>query len=331
MSEINFLLRNKLLVILGPTATGKTDLGLSLAKKFNGEIVACDSRQVYIGLDIGTGKLPSGRWMIDDGGLKKGKGWWEVSGVKIWMYDVVDPKDRYTVADYVRDGSRVVDEIISRDKLPILIGGTGLYIRALLEGLPNLSIPIDEKLREELSNLSKKELQDKLRQLSKERWNKLNKSDRENPRRLLRSIELVMMYPYIKTSNQMIGISDEFNVLKIGLTAPRQVLYNNINSRAACWIKKGIIEEVKKLIKKGVKDNRLEEMGLHYREVVKYIKGELDSYQLLEKIQVTVRQYAKRQLTWFKKEKDVSWFDITNKDSLHKIEKMVTEWYSKTT
>ena len=128
-------MNSRLLVIIGPTATGKTDLALKLADKFDGELIAADSRQVYRGLDIGTGKLPGGEWKMDDGRWKKGKGFWEVDGVKIWMYDVAGLKTRYTVADFVKEAENVIEDILRRGKLPIIVGGTGFYVKALVEGL----------------------------------------------------------------------------------------------------------------------------------------------------------------------------------------------------
>lgn len=172
----------KLLVILGPTATGKTDLALNLAKKFNGELMSCDSRQVYKGLDIGTGKLPGkevssrGRWAS---GPKRGEGFWEMGGIKVWMYDVAGPKTHYTVYDYNKRARKVIEDIIKRDKLPIIVGGTGLYLRALLEGLPNLKIPTDNKLRGKLEKLSLDELQKRLKSLSPAAFQKLTDSDKK--------------------------------------------------------------------------------------------------------------------------------------------------------
>src|SRR3989338_8195331 len=123
----------KIIVIFGSTSTGKTDLALNLAKKFNGELVSCDSRQVYKKLDIGTGKLPGKQVNTE-----KGNGFWWLDGVKVWMYDVVNFRQQYTVYDYVKDADQVIENILSREKLPIIVGGTGLYLKALLEGLPNL-------------------------------------------------------------------------------------------------------------------------------------------------------------------------------------------------
>src|SRR5258708_35683470 len=150
----------KILIIAGPTATGKTDLAISLAKRLNGELVSVDSRQVYKGLDIGTGKMP-GKFKS----LKRVSGKWIVDGVFIYMYDVVNWEKQYTVADDVKDANRVIKDIRKRGTLPIIVGGTGLYLKALLYGLSNLGRPIDKKLREQLEKLELKKLQEKLKVL----------------------------------------------------------------------------------------------------------------------------------------------------------------------
>src|SRR5581483_537761 len=155
---------NKLLVILGPTATGKTDLALSLTQKLNGELIACDSRQVYIGLDIGTGKMPG---KIKDQKLKirKSRGYWEINGKKVWMYDVVSSRKQYSVADYVKATEKIIKDITNRGELPIVVGGTGLYLRALLNGLDS-SHSANNTLRKKLEKSGVEELQKKLSSLS---------------------------------------------------------------------------------------------------------------------------------------------------------------------
>ncbi len=197
----------KILVILGPTSTGKTDLAIKLAKKFNGEIISCDSRQVYKGLDIGTGKMPSESLEVK---ILKSAGFWLINGmseaptnaVKVWMYDVINPGKKYTAFDFAKDASRIIKEINLRGKLPVVVGGTGLYLKALLGDIPNLKVPINKKLREELTTLSLEKLQQKLKKLSLKKWNSLNNSDKNNPRRLLRSIEIISMNPYVEESQK---------------------------------------------------------------------------------------------------------------------------------
>lgn len=322
----------KILVILGPTATGKTDLGLNLAQKFNGELVACDSRQVYEGLNIGTGKEPGkkdSRLKINDLRIKKEKGYWEINDVKIWMYDMADPKTQYTVVDYVKDAWKVIEDIWQRGKLPIIVGGTGLYLKALLEGLPNLNIPINPKLREELANLSKEKLQQKLQELSFEKWESLNESDRQNPRRLLRSIELHSMNPYTDKCKELNVSCHKHNVLKIGLTAQREILNQRIDLRVIFRINQGMIEETKKLHQQGLSFLRMRQLGLEYGNLADLLEGKVTKVEFIKKLQTKIHQYAKRQLTWFKKEKNINWFDITKPELALKVAKLINSWYYK--
>lgn len=311
----------KLLVILGPTATGKTDVALSLAKKFNGELVSADSRQVYIGLDIGTGKLPG-----KDVEVTKGQGFWKMDGIKVWMYDVADPRYRFTIKDYIEQATKVIDDIARRGKIPIIVGGTGFYIRGLLEGFSNLSIPNDDKLRGELQGFSLEELQKKLQSLSPARWESLNDSDRNNPRRLLRSIEIEYMNPYINT-NKVLGLQNKYDIFKIGLTLPRSALNQRIDLRLISRINQGLIEEGEKLFGHGISLERMKELGLEYGLLAELLAGKVNKDVFIKNLEAKIHQYAKRQVTWFKKEKDVNWLDIANSLYQGKLEKLTFSWY----
>ena len=326
MTDFN---KNKLLVILGPTATGKTDLALRLASLAQGELVSADSRQVYRGLDIGTGKLPGGdlRFTVKDLRIKKGKGWWEIGGIKIWMYDVVSPAVQYTVADYVKDTQKVINKIVTSDKLPIIVGGTGLYLKALLYGLPNLTIPVDKKLRKELEKLTKEKLRKRLKVIALERWKMMNQSDRENPRRLVRAIELAGSN-HVGDPSPAVPVQDD-NVLKVGLTAPREVLYTRADARVISRINQGMIEESKRLQKNGLTLERMKGLGLEYGVLADYLDGKINDNidELIEKLQWKIHGYIRRQLTWFKKEKNINWFDITDKNTFVKVERLVAKWY----
>ncbi len=321
--SVKIKVMNKLFCILGPTATGKTDLGLFLTNKFNGELIACDSRQVYTGLDIGTGKLPGHPVNVG-----KSRGYWKFGEVKVWMYDVASLNTQYTVADYVKGAEKVIEDIIKREKVPIIVGGTGFYLKALLEGLPNLSIPVDEKLREELGELTLGQLQTKLQLLSPARWEQLNNSDKQNPRRLLRSIELIAMKPYMERQQAVVNRLQDVSILKIGLTAPREVLYKKVDLRVLDWIKQGIIEEVEGFIKKGISAKRIKDLGLEYRIVADYLDGKISQKDLVKTIQNNIHGYVRRQLTWFKKEKNVHWFDITTFDYSKRVEELCLDWYN---
>lgn len=307
----------KLLVILGPTSTGKTDLAINLAKKFRGEIISCDSRQVYIGLDIGTGKMPN-----KVGSLKRGDGRWIVDGITIHLYDVISPKRQYNVANFVKDAEKVIKQINKRKKLPIIVGGTGLYIRALVDGLSNIHIPADKKLRREIENLTLDQLQTKLKTLSKNIWGRMNYSDRQNPRRLFRAIELAFIKGY-KIKNK------KYDALKIGLNASRKVLYQRSDERVLSRIKQGMVEEANRLKKMGLSLRRMRQLGLEYGVLADYLEGKIQSKaDLIRIMQGKIHGYVRRQLTWFKKEKNVNWFDISRRDTVSKVEKLVGIWYS---
>ena len=312
----------KVLVILGPTATGKTDLALILANKFNGELVSCDSRQIYRGLDIGTGKYPNSKLQIT-----KSKGFWEIEGIRVWMYDVISPKKQYTVADYVKNADRVIRDIGKRGKLPIVVGGSGLYLKALLEGLPNLAIPIDRNLRKELEILTLEQLQMRLKKLSPERWNLLNDSDRQNKRRLVRHIELVLSKANQGNRGDQ-GKELEFDILKIGLTATREIIYKKADKRVIERINQGMVEESQNLHQVGLSYKRMKQLGLEYGVLADYLQGKIKSKEeLIEIMQNKIHGYIRRQLTWFKREKDISFFDITKRGFGGNVEKKVAKWY----
>lgn len=338
-----FMESSRILVLLGPTATGKTELALQLALKFQGELVSADSRQVYVGLDIGTGKTPSGNEKRE---MRRESRRWEVGGIKVWMYDVVNPKIQYSVADYVKEANKVIGEIRERGKLPIIVGGTGLYLKALLEGLPNLAIPINKNLRRELQKLSLNELQKRLQTFSIKRWEKMNQSDRGNPRRLVRAIELESSprrssFDFSSTSltagaqDHLRGVSSRDDVLKIGLTATREVLYKRADERVVTRINQGMIEETKRMHKNGISLNRMKQLGLEYGVLADYLEGKItDKEELVRKLQGKIHNFIRRQLTWFKNEKNlpagrqgISWVNITDQQFPKNVEKAVAKWY----
>jgi tRNA dimethylallyltransferase len=310
----------KIICIVGPTATGKTDIALQLAKQLQTDLIACDSRQVYQGLDIGTGKLPS-----DNAVVKKNKEYWLVDGVKIWMYDCVSLRENFTVKDYVDKTRKIVQTLHAQGKVPIIVGGTGFYLKALLEGLPSLEVTENKKLRKELEKLSVDQLQNKLQQLSISKLEELNLSDRQNPRRLIRWIEIYSQFP----NGLPPAVKDEeYSVLKIGLSAPRDILYAKINKRVLKWLDQGIVSEVEELQKEGVSWQKFKDLGLEYGIIAEYLQNKITVEYLIVQMQLVVRQYAKRQLTWFRKEKDIIWFDVTKPNYISQVEKCILDWYN---
>jgi tRNA dimethylallyltransferase len=270
---------DKLLVICGPTATGKTKTATLLAKKFNGELISADSRQVYRGMDIVTAK--------------------EIPDVPVWLYDVVNPDEEFSVSHWVKLAHHAIDDIQKRKKLPIVVGGTGLYIHALLHPLDSINIPPDKILRAELSELSKEQLQEMLQKLDLNIWNKLNNSDRNNPRRLIRKIEISQT----KTDSNKLHRS--FNYLMLGLTAPKALLDKLMDVRSKKRERQGIKKETEQLEKK--------------------YSSDLPS---MSAIGLNEHAYARRQLTWFRKQPEIHWFDITKPGFERDMTAEVTKWYT---
>ena len=280
---------NKLIVITGPTATGKSDLAIRLAKQFKGEVISADSRQVYKGLDIGSGKVTK----------------LEMKGIPHHLLDVANPKRVFTVSQYQKLAQAKIKDIWARGKTPIICGGTGLYIRAAVDGIVFPEVPPNLKLRKELEKKGVEELFNILKKLDKERASNI---DAKNPRRLIRAIEIVTVLgkvPKLK-ANKLKAES-----LFIGLQPKDEILKKKIKLRLAKRLeakgKDNLITEVKKLKKEGLSWQRLEALGLEYKYVALFLQNKLTQEQMIDLIEKESWQYAKRQLTWWKGDKRVNW------------------------
>jgi tRNA dimethylallyltransferase len=318
-------MKKKILCVVGPTAVGKTDIALNLAKKLNGELVSCDSRQVYRGLDIGTGKMPG-----QDVSFEKYERVWVIDGVPVWLYDVVLPQLQYDVWQYVQDARSVISQITEEQKLPIIVGGTGLYLKGLLNGFEQMEIPIDLNLREELEELSLEEIHQRIEKLDPDYFSSLNNSEIHNKRRLIRKIEKILLHEQAQEQFFSKGIKTDFDILKIGLSAPRDILYSRIDQRVIKRVKNGMIEEAKKLQLDGISFERMRQLGLEYSLLADFLEGIIPTEEkFIEKLQFRIHQYAKRQLTWFHADSEIEWFDITDKGFEHSIESHVMDWYNR--
>lgn len=297
----------KLLVICGPTATGKTELALQLSKLFDGELISADSRQVYKYMDIGTGKdLPS-------------------DGTKIWGYDLVDPQEKFSVSHYKEYARNKINEIWEKRKLPILVGGSGFYIKSVIDGVSTIDIDVNLHLRENLSGKSAFELFNILAQLNSQRAKKMNISDRNNPRRLIRAIEI---YSQVNEDGLVGDQGLEADCLFIGLTAEAEELKKRIVKRVEKRIKQGMEQEVEGLLRKGVDwtDQSMATPG--YREWKGYMSHEYDLEKLKAEWASKEIQYARRQMTWFKKDEKIMWFDCRDENLSLNVAKLVKIWYS---
>ncbi len=297
----------KLLVICGPTATGKTALAIKLAKKFDGEIVSADSRQVYKGMDIGMGK--------------------EWGDVPIHGYDLVDPRREFSVSKYLKFARKILKDIWRRGKLPILVGGTGLYIKGVVDGIPTVEVPRNNELRKRLEEKSADELFESLSQLDAVRAGSMNSSDRKNPRRLVRAIEVAQWNLGHGVKCLTSDILHPTSVLVIGLTAAKEPLNKRIEDRVGERVKAGIKKEIESLLKNGVSWDDQSMMSFGYRQYRDFFEGEVPEEVVVSEWTREEQKYVKRQMTWFKKDKRVGWFDIFEVDYQKKVEKMVAKWY----
>lgn len=265
-----------LLVILGPTASGKTKVGVKVAQALNGEIISADSRQVYRGMDIGTGKD------FKEYGL-----------VPYHLIDIVDPGYEFSVFEFQRLFFKTFKEIQERGHLPILVGGTGLYIDSVLRPYQMVEVPINPALRQELSSLTNEELAERLKRINPKLHNTTDLLDRE---RLIRAIEICEL-----SQNKENPPFPEIKPLIFGIRWPREILKQRINLRLEERLKQGMIEEVERLQKKRVSLETLEAYGLEYRFIAKYLKSELTFNDMHQKLQHAIHQFAKRQMTWFRR------------------------------
>ncbi|MBI4035185.1 MAG: tRNA (adenosine(37)-N6)-dimethylallyltransferase MiaA [Candidatus Chisholmbacteria bacterium] len=300
----------KCLIICGPTATGKTRLAAEIAKEFNGEVISADSRQVYRRVDIGTGKD-------------------KPRGVKIWGYDLVEPDEEFSVADFVAFTWSIIERLGRKNKLPIVVGGTGLYLKSLFEPPESLGVKADKKLRKKLGVLDIKQLQEELGRVAPERFRQMNWSDKHNPRRLIRAIEVANYHlrgVHAATSEVKNRRGVIYDALWIGLTADRSMLEKRIRRRVEERAGGGMSVEVKRLMQKYSDWTLPAFSATGYHEWREYLMGKISRQEAIEQWQRSEQQYAARQMTWFKKQPYIYWFDIGDKNWHNKINRLVNKW-----
>ncbi|NCN22070.1 tRNA (adenosine(37)-N6)-dimethylallyltransferase MiaA [Candidatus Falkowbacteria bacterium] len=273
----------KVLVILGPTASGKTKLGVDLARKFKGEIISADSRQVFRGMDIGSGKD------LEEYGKGKDK-------VKYHLIDISDPKKDFDLAKYQKLAFKAIENILKRKKLPIIVGGSGLYVQAIIDNYDLSSFGANRKKRDELEKLGAKELFKRLEKLKQDFAKKINNSDKNNARRLARYLEIVENGGIIDRR-----LDSHYEFLILGLDFPNEILRERVSYRLLKRLEEGMIAEVKNLKEAGLSNERLESFGLEYRYINRHLNGELSYNYMLKELEIASYRFAKRQKTWFKR------------------------------
>lgn len=290
--------KSKVIVICGPTASGKTALSIELAKRINGEVVSADSMQIYKDMDIGSAKVTKE----------------EMQGIKHYLVDCVSPDERYSVANYKLDAKKAIEEILKKGKTPIVVGGTGLYIDALIYEIEYQDIKINESYRKELESIKQNKglevLYERAVKIDPEAMKKISPND---SKRIMRVLEIYEATGKNKTEQEAESRLKEipYNYKVFAITMDREKLYERINKRVDIMIENGLIEEVKELLKK-YKEFPTAMQALGYKEVKEYLDGKLTKQEMIDKIKQESRRYAKRQLTWFRKNKQTIWIDGLN-------------------
>lgn len=303
--------KQKLLVIIGPTAVGKTKLSIELAKRYNGEIISGDSMQIYRGMDIGTAKIKHE----------------EMEGIPHHLIDIKEPDESFSVAEFQQLVRRKISEITSKGKLPIIVGGTGLYIQAVIYDYQFSEAPADEEFRlqleERANEIGNVALHQELTKVDPESASQIHPN---NVRRVIRALEIFHCTGKIMSDYQNNQQPDLlYETALIGLTMEREKLYERINMRVEMMISEGLLDEVSNLHKQGLRDcQSIQAIG--YKEIYDYLDGKVNLDLAVENLKQNSRRYAKRQLTWFRNKMEVKWFDMTDVVILSKKITEITQY-----
>lgn len=286
----------QVIVIVGPTASGKTSVSVELAKRINGEIISADSMQIYKEMNIGTAKVTKE----------------EMQGIKHYLIDVISPDEAFNVTKYKKMAEEAIEEILKKGKTPIIVGGTGLYINTLVNGIEFTEVGEDKNFRDEMQKIAiekgSKYLHDELRKIDSEAANII---DENNVRRVIRALEIYKVTGKTKTRLDEESRKEVKYDYKIyGIETPREILYDRINKRVDKMLEEGLIDEVKSLLEK-YNFSLTALQGLGYKEVKEYLDGEISYEEMVEKLKIETRRYAKRQLTWFRKNKEITWCELS--------------------
>lgn len=295
----------KIIVILGQTATGKSDFAVEVARQFDGEVVSADSRQVYKGMDLGTGKV-----------TKK-----EMRGIPHYMLDIVSPRNKtFSASDFQKLASKKIDEIIKKGKVPIICGGTGFYLDAIVNGNIFPEVPPNKKLRKELYSKSTIALFEYLQKIDPRRAKDI---DPKNKVRLIRAIEIAKALGKVPKINKNDSF---FDVIKIGLIFPNEELKQRIYTRLIKRMELGMLKEMENLHKSGVSWKKMESFGLEYRYSAFYLQGKINKEEMVEKLFSQIWHFAKRQKTWFKRDKNIIWINPSKKADRAKALRVVDKF-----
>lgn len=323
---------NKALFILGPTGVGKTALGLKLASKFQGNILSIDSVQVYKELDIISGKdIPPQSFFSDISkqfsNLNKSytAGSYSFNSISVFLLDIIPYTFDFSVSGFLDCALPITEFIVSKNKLPIFVGGTGLYAKALLEGIETESIQPNKKLREDLEKLSIEELASLLKKNNLVRFEQMTSSDKKNKRRLIRNIEIINSPKKEIVSRRL----ENYDIFQIALFCDRVELKKRIEERVLARIKQGAVAEAEHIFKNYKNLSPQVKNANGYKQLFEYLLGKATYDTAIEKWKISEYRHAKNQMTWFRKDEKIHWFDILEDNFQTKLEKEVSDWYNK--
>lgn len=307
--------KDNLFILIGPTAIGKTALSVELAKRINGEIISADSMQIYKYMNIGSAKITKE----------------EMENIPHHLIDIIFPNEDFTVADFKNNAVKLIKDINSRGKLPIVAGGTGLYINSLVYNLNFTQVAPNEEIRVKLESLGDKHgneyLHQELEKIDIESAEKISVNDRK---RIIRAIEIfeITGKPMSEHNKNFRVPVEDYNLVMIGLNMDRKELYNRINLRVDIMIEEGLVEEVNNLLKMGYNKELVSMQGIGYKEILMYLEGNISLEKSIELIKQGSRNYAKRQLTWFRRDNRIKWVNVDKFSNLDDLSQYIID-YSK--
>lgn len=286
----------QIVIICGPTAVGKTAVSIKLAQKLNTDIISSDSMQIYRGMDVGTAKIRKE----------------EMQGIKHHMIDIVEPCNEYSVSDYSMDALKIIEDLFSNDKVPLIVGGTGLYINSLIYKMDFNSSKKNEEIRSKYRNIFEEKGIDFLYNMLVSKNSKIASTiEKNNVKRVIRALEILDNSGEIRAFGE-VKIFQNYKVNMYVLKMDREILYKNINKRVDSMINKGLVEEVEELMKKGLTSENQSMKAIGYRQILSYLEGDISKEDAIELIKRDSRRYAKRQYTWFKRYDFSKWIDVEN-------------------
>lgn len=286
----------QIVIICGPTAVGKTAVSIKLAQKLNTDIISSDSMQIYRGMDVGTAKIRKE----------------EMQGIKHHMIDIVEPCNEYSVSDYSMDALKIIEDLFSNDKVPLIVGGTGLYINSLIYKMDFNSSKKNEEIRSKYRNIFEEKGIDFLYNMLVSKNSKIASTiEKNNVKRVIRALEILDNSEEIKAFEE-VKIFQNYKVNMYVLKMDREILYKNINKRVDSMITKGLVEEVEELMKKGLTSENQSMKAIGYRQILSYLEGDISKEDAIKLIKRDSRRYAKRQYTWFKRYDFSKWIDVEN-------------------